>query len=246
MALSGAIYALPIDLFGAGRAGFGVAALTCAYGLMQAFLSPAIGGVVDRFGFSAVCIALSFTPLIGVGILRLSIAPARNVCPEPSKIASSGPLGKDPEAVIVSFRSGDPALADAMCAEIRRLEPTRRHFEVTLEEAATVKQKFRHYRVGLAPVLFTDDPQYQPLRRAALLLAPRKFLAYNGRLERHHLRLATLHRLLAVPTRRPAGSNLPQAEMALSLAKRQNHSAHRPSSDRRPSPPPRPIERRRS
>lgn len=100
-------------------------------------------------------------------------------------------LGKDPEAVIVSFRSGDPALADAMCAEIRRLEPARRHFEVTLEEAATVKQKFRSYRIGLAPVLFTDDPKYQPLRRAALLLAPRKILAYNGRLERHHLRLAT-------------------------------------------------------
>jgi ribosomal protein S18 acetylase RimI-like enzyme len=100
-------------------------------------------------------------------------------------------LGKHPKAVIVSFRSGDPALADAMCAEIRRLEPARQHFEVTLEEAATVRQKFRHYRIGLAPVLFTDDPKYQPLRRAVFLLAPRKILAYNGRLERHHLRLAT-------------------------------------------------------
>jgi ACS family hexuronate transporter-like MFS transporter len=73
VALSGAVYALPIDLFGRGRAGFGVAALTCAYGSMQAFLSPAIGSVVDRFGFSAVCVALSFTPLVGVGILRLSL-----------------------------------------------------------------------------------------------------------------------------------------------------------------------------
>jgi ribosomal protein S18 acetylase RimI-like enzyme len=100
-------------------------------------------------------------------------------------------LGKDPEAVIVSFRAGDPALADAMCAEIRRLEPSRRHFEVTLEEAAAVRRNFRRYRIGLAPVLFTDDPQYQPLRRAAFLLAPRKILAYNQRLERHHLRLKT-------------------------------------------------------
>ncbi len=100
-------------------------------------------------------------------------------------------LGKDPDAVIVSFRSGDPALADAMCEEIRRLEPSRRHFEVTLEEAADVGRRFRRYRVGLAPVLFTDDPQYRALRRAAFLLAPRKILAYNGRLERHHLRLAT-------------------------------------------------------
>lgn len=102
-----------------------------------------------------------------------------------------GLLGKDPEAVIVTFRSGDPALADAMSAEIRRLEPSRRHFEVTLEEAADVRRRFRHHRIGLAPVLFTDDPHYRPLRRAAFLLAPRKILAYNGRLERHHLRLAT-------------------------------------------------------
>jgi ACS family hexuronate transporter-like MFS transporter len=73
IALSGAVYALPIDLFGPGRAAFGVAALTSAYGLMQALLSPQIGAVVDRFGFSVVCVALAFTPLIGVGILRLSL-----------------------------------------------------------------------------------------------------------------------------------------------------------------------------
>jgi MFS transporter, ACS family, aldohexuronate transporter len=73
VALSGAVYALPIDLFGQGRAAFGVAALTCAYGWMQTFLSPAIGAVVDRTGFSAVCVALSLMPLVGVGILRFSL-----------------------------------------------------------------------------------------------------------------------------------------------------------------------------
>jgi ACS family hexuronate transporter-like MFS transporter len=73
VALSGAVYALPIDLFGAARAGFSVAALTCAYGWMQTLLSPLIGGVVDRFGFSSVCVALSITPLIGVAILRFSV-----------------------------------------------------------------------------------------------------------------------------------------------------------------------------
>lgn len=99
-------------------------------------------------------------------------------------------LGKDPEAVIVCFRSGDPALADAMCEEIRRLEPGRRIFEVSLEEAAGVRRRFRRYRIGLAPVLFTGEPKYRPLRRAAFLLAPRKILAYNARLERHHLWLA--------------------------------------------------------
>ena len=99
-------------------------------------------------------------------------------------------LGKDPEAVIVCFRSGDPALADAMCAEIRKLEPARRVFEVTPEDAGNLRRRFRCYRIGLAPVLFTDDPKYRPLRRAAFFLAPRKILAYNSRLERHHLWLS--------------------------------------------------------
>ena len=99
-----------------------------------------------------------------------------------------GLLGKHPEAIVVSFRSGDDALADAMCAEIRRLEPSRRHFEVRLEDASGAARLFRGYRIGLAPVLFTDDPKYRPLRVAALRLAPRKILAYNARLERHHLR----------------------------------------------------------
>jgi ribosomal protein S18 acetylase RimI-like enzyme len=99
-----------------------------------------------------------------------------------------GLLGKDPEAVIVSFRSGDPSLADAMCEEIRRLEPGRQHFEVRLEEVDQVAARFKRYRIGLAPVLFTDDAEYEPLRQAARRLAPGKILAYNARLERHHLR----------------------------------------------------------
>ena len=99
-------------------------------------------------------------------------------------------LGKDPEAVIVCFRSGDSALADAMCAEIRRLEPTRRLFEVILEDLSEMRQRLRAYRIGLAAVLFDADSNYRPLRRAAFLLAPRKILAYNSRLERHHLSLS--------------------------------------------------------
>jgi ribosomal protein S18 acetylase RimI-like enzyme/glycosyltransferase involved in cell wall biosynthesis len=99
-----------------------------------------------------------------------------------------GLLGKNPEAVIVSFRSGDPALADAMCEEIRRLEPGRQHFEVRLEEVDQVAARLKRYRIGLAPVLFTDEAEYEPLRRAARRLAPGKILAYNARLERHHLR----------------------------------------------------------
>ena len=46
-----------------------------------------------------------------------------------------------------------------------------------------------HKRIGLAPTLFTPDPQYAALRRAAFRYAPGRVLAYNAQLERHHLRL---------------------------------------------------------
>ena len=98
-------------------------------------------------------------------------------------------LGKDPEAIVVSFASGPPELAQKMFAEVRRLIPDRRHFLVTPDDFESVRQRFRRYRIGLAPVLFTGEAEYRPMRRAAFLLAPFKILAYNGRLERYHLRL---------------------------------------------------------
>ena len=106
-------------------------------------------------------------------------------------------LGKDPEAVVVSFLTGGPELASAMHEEIRRLEPGRRHFSVTLEPGSAwslywhLRRRFRRLRIGLAPVLFGTGREYRPLRLAAFLLAPRKILAYNARLERHRLQLRT-------------------------------------------------------
>ena len=73
LAISTNVYALPIDLFGSAHAGLGVAALTCSFGLMTAFLSPWIGSVVDRVGFAPVCVALSAMPLLGVAILRWTL-----------------------------------------------------------------------------------------------------------------------------------------------------------------------------
>jgi ribosomal protein S18 acetylase RimI-like enzyme len=91
-------------------------------------------------------------------------------------------LGKDPEAVVVCLRSEDQALSDAMVAEIRSLEPARRLFEARADESYwTLRARFRKYRIGLLPALM-------PVRGAAWLLAPRKILAYNMRLERHHLK----------------------------------------------------------
>jgi ribosomal protein S18 acetylase RimI-like enzyme len=100
----------------------------------------------------------------------------------------------------VSFATGDPAAAERMFEEVRQLEPQRRHSLVRPEELAPgsafqlyrqLRARFGTSRIGLAPVLFTDDTRYRPLRLAAFLLAPRKVLAYNKRFERHHLRLST-------------------------------------------------------
>ncbi len=73
LAISTNVYALPIDLFGPAHAGLGVAALTSSFGLMTAFLSPWIGSVVDRVGFSPVCATLAVMPLLGVAILQWTI-----------------------------------------------------------------------------------------------------------------------------------------------------------------------------
>ncbi len=105
-------------------------------------------------------------------------------------------LRKDPDAVVVSFVTGDPVLAGRMFTEIQQLEPGRRHFLVAPDEFGSgsalgiyrqLRRRFRHYRIGLAPVLLGDDGRFRALRRAAFLLAPTKILAYNPRLERHHL-----------------------------------------------------------
>jgi len=95
-------------------------------------------------------------------------------------------LRKDPEAVVVTFATGDAELCRRMHEEVRRLVPDRRHFFVTADNWPEMRRQLKSYRIGLAPVLLTREPC--ALRRAAFRLAPRKILAYNSRLERHHLR----------------------------------------------------------
>jgi ACS family hexuronate transporter-like MFS transporter len=68
-AMSTNVYAMPIDFFGAERAAFGVSALTFAYGVMQAVVSPLIGELIHRYGFGAVCGCFSVLPLISVWVL---------------------------------------------------------------------------------------------------------------------------------------------------------------------------------
>ncbi|MEQ1886289.1 MAG: MFS transporter [Bryobacteraceae bacterium] len=75
LAISTNLYAMPIDWYGSGRAAFGVAALTCSFGLMTAAISPAIGAIVDTLGFAPVCVAMSVLPLAGVAILHFAGRP---------------------------------------------------------------------------------------------------------------------------------------------------------------------------
>jgi len=96
-------------------------------------------------------------------------------------------LGKDPEAVVVTFASGDPELCRRMADQVRALVPDRRHFLVTPENWPAMRIELKRYRIGLAPVMLGRE--HNALRGAAYRVAPRKILAFNSRLERHHLRL---------------------------------------------------------
>ena len=131
--------------------------------------------------------------------------------------------GKDPEAVVVTFLSGEPERCCDLLEEVRRLLPDRRHFAVSLGDAETppkvvhirldrapagdlwlhLRRHLKAYRIGMAAVLFDGARQYRELRLAAFWLAPGKLLAYNGRLERHHLQwrcwVASLLFWLGVP-----------------------------------------------
>ena len=103
----------------------------------------------------------------------------------------------DPEAVVVTFATGPAPLARAMHDQVQRLVPDRRHFLVEMQSGGTwylwrrLRRLFGGMRIGLAPLLIHGGPEFAPLRRAAWLLAPRKILAFNPRLERHHLSIGS-------------------------------------------------------
>jgi MFS transporter, ACS family, hexuronate transporter len=65
-------YAIPLDLFGSVSAGFAVSLLTGVFGLMQAFLSPVIGGSSEKFGWQPVCVAIAALPLASALLLQVA------------------------------------------------------------------------------------------------------------------------------------------------------------------------------
>jgi len=70
------IYALPIDLYGAGQAGLALAALTCGFGILQTVISPVIGFLGDHNLYSQV-IWIATIPLIFSAWVLQRITPLR-------------------------------------------------------------------------------------------------------------------------------------------------------------------------
>ncbi len=97
-------------------------------------------------------------------------------------------LGKEPEAVIVTFATGRAERVDAMRREMAALVPDRRHIAIDGGDFLHIRERLAPYRVALACVLFDGDPAFDAMRCAAAAIAPTRILAFNARLERHHLR----------------------------------------------------------
>ncbi len=66
-------YTLPIDIYGAGRAAFGVAALVFAYGVMQSIVSQPIAAIIERYGFAPVCFLFALLPLASYIVVHLAV-----------------------------------------------------------------------------------------------------------------------------------------------------------------------------
>lgn len=96
-------------------------------------------------------------------------------------------MGKGPDVAVVTFCTGPAELCARMAQEVRELLPAHRHFVATEANWPQLRKEIKPYRIGLAPVML--GPEHRSLRHAAYGLAPHKILAYNSRLERHHLRL---------------------------------------------------------
>jgi ACS family hexuronate transporter-like MFS transporter len=64
------IYALPIDIYGAKRSGVAIAALTCAFGVLQTVISPIIGYLSDHRLYTQVLWLVTVPLLAGAFVLK--------------------------------------------------------------------------------------------------------------------------------------------------------------------------------
>jgi glycosyltransferase involved in cell wall biosynthesis len=119
------------------------------------------------------------------------------------------PLRRSRPLCIAVFVTGDPERSRRMAAELRELVPEHPHIVLgpsPLDRSAfayahevielppgllaawrAARGRLRRYWIGLAPFLWRPAGR---LRWLPWLLAPRKLLAFNSELERHHLRLS--------------------------------------------------------
>jgi ACS family hexuronate transporter-like MFS transporter len=71
------IYALPIDIYGAGRSGFAIAALTGSFGILQTVISPLIGTMGDHNLYAQV-IWIATLPLLLSALVLTGLKQGRN------------------------------------------------------------------------------------------------------------------------------------------------------------------------
>jgi ACS family hexuronate transporter-like MFS transporter len=69
------LYTMPLDVYDGAHAAFAISLLASAFGAMQAVVSPALGAIIDHYGYAPVCGIASITSLAAYGVLRLT-APA--------------------------------------------------------------------------------------------------------------------------------------------------------------------------
>ena len=66
-------YTLPIDIYGADRAAFGVGALIFAYGTMQTIVSRPVAQIIEKYGFQSICFVFSLLPIASYLLVHLLI-----------------------------------------------------------------------------------------------------------------------------------------------------------------------------
>jgi MFS transporter, ACS family, hexuronate transporter len=64
------LYTMPLDVYEGARAAFAISLLVSAYGAMQAVFSPALGAIIDRYGYTPVCAIASVTSLAAYAVLH--------------------------------------------------------------------------------------------------------------------------------------------------------------------------------
>ena len=69
----GSMFLIPLDMFGAGSAGFSNSLLAFAAAITQVLISPAVGAVVDHFGFTLLCVVVPLLPVLGLGVLAATL-----------------------------------------------------------------------------------------------------------------------------------------------------------------------------